>query len=318
MHVNFTNNFLCELPSAGEALHWFFFEEKDFSLESLWRAVSENPSYLVLYLIALAAVVGLALVSLRFILPRGKLAGARPWGAGEGLLVALLMFGLVYVLVPMMLAKFVISLLGIDDGEMMLHRVSAVVMPISIAGALVLLLGYYSKRHGQDGRSGVRGLGFCSKGIAANLARGFGLALLTIPLMLFVVNVSILVFSLFGVAPQEQMPVTGIRTETNAIYLALGCFSAIVGAAVWEETLFRGLFMQGLKRDIGRFAAILVSAGVFAAVHDSVTVMPPIFVMGIILGYIYEKTDSLWASIGFHATFNASQIALLLLARGVQ
>ena len=310
------NNFLCELPSLNEALHWFFNEKKNLSFESFRRAISENPSYLVLYCFALLAVVGITLLALRLILPRGKMAGNRPWGAGEGFLGSLTMFGLVYLVVPTVLLMSLSLVLYFCGEEMTSSHISAVVMLLSVTCGFVLLLFFYSRRYPQKGDSGIRGLGFCAHGIIPNLVRGFVLALLAMPLMVFVITTSMIVFPFFGIEPQTQKVVTEIEQETNAIYLALACFTAIVGAAVWEETLFRGLFLQGLKRDFGRFVAVVLSAGVFAAIHGSITVMPAIFVMGLILAYIYEKTDSLWASIGFHATFNAFQIALLLLGRG--
>ncbi len=61
-------------------------------------------------------------------------------------------------------------------------------------------------------------------------------------------------------------------------------------------------------------AAIVVSAAVFAAAHYSVPVsVPAIFVLGLALGYAYERTGSLLAPITIHLGFNGLNIALFLL-----
>jgi membrane protease YdiL (CAAX protease family) len=49
--------------------------------------------------------------------------------------------------------------------------------------------------------------------------------------------------------------------------------------------------------------AILISALLFAAVHEPWT-MPPIFVLAVCLGYAYERTGNLWTCITMHALFN--------------
>lgn len=52
-----------------------------------------------------------------------------------------------------------------------------------------------------------------------------------------------------------------------------------------------------------RWAAILVTAILFTAVHAAWTA-PPIFLLAIALGYAYERTGSLWTTIIIHALFN--------------
>ena len=61
------------------------------------------------------------------------------------------------------------------------------------------------------------------------------------------------------------------------------------------------------------FGCLLAASILFALVHPLPT-FPPIFFLSLCLGYVYERTGNLWASIFIHAIFNGSQIALTMLA----
>ncbi|MEX0776818.1 MAG: CPBP family intramembrane glutamic endopeptidase [Phycisphaeraceae bacterium] len=99
--------------------------------------------------------------------------------------------------------------------------------------------------------------------------------------------------------------------------VALLCVSAIVVAPLLEEVIFRGLVQTSLLSVMGRWPVVGVSAVFFAVMHlPAVGVwqaMPPLLVLGLILGWLYEKTGSLWPGIALHAAFNAANVAMLLL-----
>jgi membrane protease YdiL (CAAX protease family) len=75
-----------------------------------------------------------------------------------------------------------------------------------------------------------------------------------------------------------------------------------------EELLFRGIFLRRVEALVGAWPANLLTALVFALAHARVTYTPdvPVFVgitlvLGLVWGYIMQKTDSLIASWLFHA-----------------
>jgi membrane protease YdiL (CAAX protease family) len=75
-----------------------------------------------------------------------------------------------------------------------------------------------------------------------------------------------------------------------------------------EELLFRGIFLRRLDPLIGTRSANLLTAVVFALAHTRVTYTPDVlvfvgitFVLGLVWGYIIQKTDSLVGSSLFHA-----------------
>ena len=43
--------------------------------------------------------------------------------------------------------------------------------------------------------------------------------------------------------------------------------------------------------------------------------MPPLFVLAVCFGYVYERTGKLWVPIVMHALFNAVSITIALFTR---
>jgi membrane protease YdiL (CAAX protease family) len=60
------------------------------------------------------------------------------------------------------------------------------------------------------------------------------------------------------------------------------------------------------------YLAILITAALFAIVHQPWTIQPSIFVLALGLGLAYERTGNLWTSITIHALFNTFNIFLFL------
>jgi len=65
-----------------------------------------------------------------------------------------------------------------------------------------------------------------------------------------------------------------------------------------------------------RWIAIIVTAAIFASIHSPAFIIPPIFLLAIGLGYVYERTGTLWAPIFMHMLFNGLEFALFLTLQG--
>ncbi|MFH1884685.1 MAG: CPBP family intramembrane glutamic endopeptidase [Planctomycetota bacterium] len=110
---------------------------------------------------------------------------------------------------------------------------------------------------------------------------------------------------------------------------------AVVIASLFEEMIFRGLFQTTIRSYLvarpswpcfhglearatrvtdryGAWAAILISSGLFAATHADTGHWPALFVLGVCLGYAYEKSGSLFRPIFIHSLFNAASIIAVL------
>jgi membrane protease YdiL (CAAX protease family) len=70
-----------------------------------------------------------------------------------------------------------------------------------------------------------------------------------------------------------------------------------------------------IRKHAGARVAILFTSIVFAFVHPGLFHFVMILPVGLMLAYIFEKTQSLWAVIAAHAFFNSGQIVFVLLLR---
>lgn len=122
------------------------------------------------------------------------------------------------------------------------------------------------------------------------------------------------------------MTVTGIVIEPilnlfpaeylNSIYKLVSTggwaiLTTVVLAPIMEETLFRGLIQGSISTKYGPTAGILISALIFGLIHGIPQQVVNAFFIGIILGYIYYRTNSLLTVIILHFLNNG--IALLQL-----
>ncbi|MCM1249755.1 MAG: CPBP family intramembrane metalloprotease [Alistipes sp.] len=88
----------------------------------------------------------------------------------------------------------------------------------------------------------------------------------------------------------------------------------IVAAPVLEELLCRGVVLEALRSRFGMVAAWLVSSLFFGVMHVHPMLVVNALIIGLILGYIYIASGSLWASMALHAFNNA--VAYLMLISG--
>ncbi len=85
----------------------------------------------------------------------------------------------------------------------------------------------------------------------------------------------------------------------------IGAFMKVsVIAPIVEELIFRGLILQGFRRNYNAFVAVLMSALLFALFHLNPWQFPATFVLGLLLGWIVVRTNSIILSILGHSINN--------------
>jgi len=89
----------------------------------------------------------------------------------------------------------------------------------------------------------------------------------------------------------------------DAIWKAV-LFLAVV-APITEEPIFRGLLLGGLLKRYTPIKAILVSSVLFAFIHLNIYQFLTATLLGLLYGWWFLKTRSLWPSLLGHATNNA-------------
>lgn len=113
--------------------------------------------------------------------------------------------------------------------------------------------------------------------------------------------------SRYGVPPIES----ALANPASAPEYAVAFLMAAVLPAVSEEVLFRGLLQGAVARHRGARAAIWITAVVFALAHAAVQSFAVILVIGLFLGALAVRYDSLFPGMLFHTVYNASAVVIM-------
>jgi hypothetical protein len=114
----------------------------------------------------------------------------------------------------------------------------------------------------------------------------------------------------------EQEAVESFRADNQLDTILWFMFSAVLLSPMIEELFFRGYLLTFLKNYTSTGLAIVLSAGVFGAVHLNLAAFIPLWFLGIVLGLAYEHTGSLLVPLGVHACFNLATALSLLMDKG--
>ena len=83
--------------------------------------------------------------------------------------------------------------------------------------------------------------------------------------------------------------------------------------AIGEELTFRGVLQQALTRRCNAHVAIWLSAFIFSFIHFQFYGFLPRFFLGLIIGYMFYYSGSLWTSILMHFINNGSAVVVAYL-----
>ncbi|RPI62735.1 MAG: CPBP family intramembrane metalloprotease [Planctomycetaceae bacterium] len=91
-------------------------------------------------------------------------------------------------------------------------------------------------------------------------------------------------------------------------------FSAVVLAPITEEIFFRGMIQSMFRQYLGRpWLAVVCTAALFGAAHYSLpATILPLALLGVAMGYVYERTGRLLAPIIMHILFNGISVFVTL------
>lgn len=88
-------------------------------------------------------------------------------------------------------------------------------------------------------------------------------------------------------------------------YGMMGVFMKVsVVAPIVEELIFRGLIFNGFRKNYNGFVAVFMSALLFSLFHLNPWQMPATFVLGLLLGWLMLRTNSILVAILGHSINN--------------
>lgn len=147
-------------------------------------------------------------------------------------------------------------------------------------------------------------LGLSRKGWGISLRRALRGYILFFPSLIVLMVVSLLAAKIIGL-PSQPHPLVQPLLEAGESLLLWPLFVvAILIGPLAEELFFRGLFFPALKSKVSVFAAVIISAALFATLHLNWAGWLPIFGLGILLAYSYQKTGDLLVPIFIHVIHN--------------
>ena len=144
-------------------------------------------------------------------------------------------------------------------------------------------------------------------------------ALFAGPVIGLTIVVTAVLVAIFRVTPENPLPPTG---STSGLLLHL--IAGAVVAPIAEETLFRGVATTAWVRALGVRAGIIRGALFFAFAHvllvggstvtEAFVIAFVAFIgrlpIALVLGWLFVRRGSIYASIGLHATFNGFLLVL--------
>jgi membrane protease YdiL (CAAX protease family) len=191
------------------------------------------------------------------------------------------------------------------------HLVMSIGAVVTMAAMMFLAHVHFARR--------LKGFGLNIRTIVKDFFMAIVNLLTTWPIMMAAITMTMFVAELIWGREYQMQQHQQLEMITEYPQLPLRImivFVAVVIAPLLEEMLFRG-FVQTTIRSFfnirnSAWPAIAASSVFFAIMHADPGHWPALFVLGVCLGYSYEKSGSLFRPIFIHLFFNASSVATAL------
>ncbi|MDD4349125.1 MAG: CPBP family intramembrane metalloprotease [Opitutales bacterium] len=179
--------------------------------------------------------------------------------------------------------------------------------------AVLVCCAYFTREWFPGVLSGIQGLERNRRWMRTTILRFFQF----LPLVLLASLAVNLAYEKLGIVIEPQEVIILMMRIDDPLLWVVAVFSTVVFAPLAEELVFRGVVYRFLKSRFRPELAVIVSAALFSVIHIELSVLLPLFVLGIVLALVYEETGDIRAPILFHGIFNLQTMGLILLDRFV-
>lgn len=134
------------------------------------------------------------------------------------------------------------------------------------------------------------------------------------PLVAVGIGVTLLIVRVTGIEVSSGMhPIVPLIQNGGGWRLAPIIATAVIGAPLIEELMFRGFLYRALRSRVGAAASIVISGFFFAGIHpQGILGVPMLAAIGIALAAVREWRGSLVAPVVTHACVNGATLAFLI------
>jgi membrane protease YdiL (CAAX protease family) len=144
------------------------------------------------------------------------------------------------------------------------------------------------------------------------LRAGLVTFVIALPLLVAIGYVWTLILNLVGLPAERQELIGLFAGAKSSLLLGSLVVLASIVAPITEELIFRaGLFRYARTR-LPRWAALLLPAVLFGALHGNLASFPQLVTLGVLFSLAYERTGNIAVPMLAHALFNLNTIALII------
>lgn len=287
-----------------------------FDRETLERKVRENrqlawriqAAALGGFGLLLASGFGIVRASVRFLrkqplLPRLSVPGPPAWGGRQILRLVLVVL---LVIQSAALIQWGFFFLWAPDASD--RHGTALIHTLLIDAVVILGAGWFlTHRRSPSPQGGV--------GVWAHIRFALLSYATFVPFLVVVALLVAALLRLLAYDPAPQAVFTIYLAESRTPVLTALIFLVTFVGPVAEELFFRGLLYGWLRYRVGVLKGLGVSALLFAGLHADAVAFFPILGLGLLFGWIYERSGSLLAPTAAHIFHNAAMLYLASLVK---
>jgi uncharacterized protein len=140
-----------------------------------------------------------------------------------------------------------------------------------------------------------------------------------LPVFMLILLILVLVANWAKYSPPPHPLVDVFMKERQLSYGMIGFsfFLACFVGPVVEEIFFRGFLYPIIKKYWGMQWAMTITAALFAGVHENIFSFFPIFFLGLVLAYLYEKRQGIVSCVSLHVMHNTAFIVYFFIIKSV-
>lgn len=192
-----------------------------------------------------------------------------------------------------------------------------IILNTVIADLVVLFLIIYFVRRKYN--TSLHRIGLNENNVMRDVFLGLGSYCVILPCFMVVVMALSYLVSLvrYEPAPHPLVDIFVVEDKDNMWLIWFSVFLACTVGPFIEEVFFRGFCYTALRKAWGVKIAMVGSAAFFSLIHYSAFAFIPIFLLGLVLAYLYEKRGTLIPSITVHIIHNSLFIGYFFILKRV-
>lgn len=183
---------------------------------------------------------------------------------------------------------------------------------MNVVGISVILY-FIVKKYHQD----IKEAGLTLKKFSTGVFYAITGYMALLPILVIILVITFFVTRFLEYKPPVQPIVEVFIKEKGTSMLWFSAVFAAVFGPIAEEIFFRGFMYNAVKKKTGIFWAVIITSAIFSLLHAHIVGFFPIFALGVLLAYLYEKTGSLVPSMAVHITHNLGMVILVFLMKGI-